>query len=48
MWDIDWKRLDRIHSYTFTKGLTKKTHITTLLWYRVEKQICDPGAQKQS
>ena len=24
MWDIDWKRLDRIPSYTFTSGLTKK------------------------
>ncbi len=24
-WDIDWKKLDRIHSYTFTSGLTKKT-----------------------
>ncbi len=27
MWDIDWKRLNMIHSYTFTSGLTKqKTH----------------------
>ncbi len=25
MWDIDWKRQDRIHSYTFTSGLPKKT-----------------------
>ncbi len=41
MWDIDWKRLDMIHSYTFTSGLTKKnTHITTLLWNRKEKEIC--------
>ncbi len=24
MWNIDWKRLDMIHSYTFTSGLTKK------------------------
>ncbi len=35
MWDIDWKRLDMIHSYTFTSGLTKKQqqqkHITTSL-----------------
>ncbi len=25
MWDIDWNRQDRIHSYTFTSGLPKKT-----------------------
>ncbi len=24
MWDIDWKRLDMIHSYIFTSGLTGK------------------------
>ncbi len=30
MWDIDWKRLDRIHSYTFTSGLTKKQQQKTL------------------
>ncbi len=27
MWYIDWKRLDSIHSYTFTSGLTKKTNL---------------------
>ncbi len=26
MWNIDWKRLHMIHSYTFTSGLTKKKH----------------------
>ncbi len=40
MWDIDWKRLDMIHSYTFTSDLTKKLkNITTSLWYRKEKKI---------
>ncbi len=40
VWDIDWKRLDMIHSYTFTSGLTKneqKQNITTSLWNRKEK-----------
>ncbi len=42
MWDIDWKRLDMIHSHTFTSGLTKKNqkkHITTSLWNRKDKEI---------
>ncbi len=30
MWDIDWKRLNMIHSYTFTSGLTKQKKIHTL------------------
>ena len=44
MWDIDWKRLDRIPSYTFTSGLTKKKTkqtkktFTMSLWYREGKK----------
>ncbi len=38
--DVDWKRLDRIHSYTLTSGLTKKKkNLTTSLWYTKEKDI---------
>ncbi len=35
MWDIDWKRLDMIHSYTFTCGLTKKKKLNKLKPYNV-------------
>ncbi len=37
MWDIDWKRLDMIHCYTFTSGLTKKKH-TLQRYCEIEKK----------
>ncbi len=44
--DIDWKRLDRIHSYTFTSDLTKKK--TLQCHCDIEKkEICENGEQRR-